>query len=385
MSESLFSSITASFLDRFGGSPARFQSPGRINLIGEHTDYNGGFVLPAGIDLCCRVVIAPTQEARSVVVAFDLNEEFSFDANALPAQCPTWAAYILGVIHAMGKRGKIIGNFLAVFSSDIPIGAGLSSSAALESVFAFALNDLFRLQLDRMELTRIAQQAENEYVGLQCGIMDMFASIHARKDQAIQLDCRTLDFHYVPLHMNDHLILLVDTGIKHELASSEYNVRRQECEEVVRLFHDLGYAVQSLRDITMQQLEMQRDRLSPLLLKRARHVVSENERVLEFVKSMQEGDWQSAGQLLYASHYSLRDDYAVSCNELDFLVKTVKPLNGVIGSRMMGGGFGGCTISIVEKSCLEAVMKAVNFAYQESFGIAPKSYIAQTGNGACAI
>lgn len=385
MTHSGFSTIRTVFQERFGDEPRLFQSPGRINVIGEHTDYNGGYVLPAGIDLCCRVGIAPTKEARSSLIAHDLGETFEFEATALPDACPPWAAYILGVIHSMAHRGKSVGNFNAVFSADIPIGAGLSSSAALESVFACAFNDLFQFHFSNMELTRIAQQAENEYVGLQCGIMDMFASIHAKKDQALLLDCRSLDFHYVPLNMQQYVILLLDTGIKHELASSEYNVRRQECEAVVEHFNRLGHSLVSLRDLTLPLLESQRPVLDPILYARARHVVGENQRVLDLERLVRHADWKSAGQLMYASHQSLRNDYSVSCPELDVLVETVQPINGVMGARMMGGGFGGCTINIVEQSHVDHLLETVNTVYQSKYGILPKSYIAHTGDGACAI
>jgi galactokinase len=267
--------------------------------------------------------------------------------------------------------------------SDIPIGAGLSSSAALESVVAHAFNTLFGAGFSKMELAKIAQEAENEYVGLKCGIMDMFASIHAKKDHAIQLDCRSLDFEYVPLQMDDISILLFDTCLKHELASSAYNQRREECESVVKYLQHKGEPVQTLRDVSWSMLQSAKTEVDPVAFKRASFVLAENERVSAFADAMKKGDWTKAGQQMAGSHVGLRDDYEVSCRELDHLVDAVGGDEDVLGARMMGGGFGGCTINLVKTSQLERIIEKTSVSYKNAFGVEPKHYIATTGNGAC--
>ena len=375
--------LSGLFEAEYGNSPLVFQSPGRINLIGEHTDYNGGWVMPAGIDKACSLAILPLKEGPTTVWAFDLQDKISVDTFPSAATGSHWSNYIFGVCLAFSRRGVKLPHFQAIVSSDIPVGAGLSSSAALESVFAFAFNDISGAGFDSMELTRIAREAENEFVGLQCGIMDMFASIHAKQDHAIRLDCRSLAYEYVPLAMGGNKILLFDTCLKHDLASSEYNLRRQECEHVVCHFQGSGIEAQTLRDITMPQLMGAAPDLDPISFNRARFVLEENERVEVFAEAMQTGNWALAGEQLYASHAGLKNDYAVSCKELDFLVDAVRGQQGVWGGRMMGGGFGGCTINIVAASAVDDMVQKVASAYLNVFGVEPKHYIASTGDGAC--
>ena len=373
------------FQSEFGKKPSCFKAPGRINLIGEHTDYNQGYVMPAGIDFYCYVAISASREQSSSILAYDYQEKFSF--NVVPEK-PTsthWVNYILGVIKAFNKRGKAIPPFNALVRSDIPVGAGLSSSAALESVFATAFNTLFDLGFSLMELALIAKEAENDYVGLQCGIMDMFTSLHAKKDHAIRLDCRSLQHEYFPLDLGQNKFLLFDTSIKHELASSEYNQRRRECEAAVTRLQQLGHPVGSLRDVEMSMLEKVKTEMDGLLYKRAKYIVEENMRVGQFSKAISKSDWTDAGRFLYASHDGLKNDYQVSCKELDYLVDLARQTEGVWGARMMGGGFGGCTINLVNAAKVDQVVDRFKSSYFNSFGVAPKYYIATTGDGACEI
>ena len=377
--------ISTFYEKEFGKKPSCFRAPGRINLIGEHTDYNQGFVMPAGIDFYCYVAISDTQSHSSTIIACDYQEKFSF--NSLPEK-PTsthWVNYILGVIKAINKRGKTLPFFNAVVQSDIPVGAGLSSSAALESVFAKAFNSFFNLGFSPMELALIAREAENDFVGLQCGIMDMFASIHAKENHAIRLDCRSLEYEYFPLELAGNKIVLFDTCIKHELASSEYNQRRKECEAAVSRLHQLGHKVESLRDVDSRMLQEEKGQLDALLYKRAKYVVEENSRVDKFSEAISTSDWATAGGHLYASHDGLKNEYEVSCKELDLLVDVARESEGVWGARMMGGGFGGCTINLVKEDKVDEVIEHVKTSYSDTFGVAPKYYIATTGNGACEI
>ena len=380
--------MTKDFLSRefnknFQHAPRYFRAPGRINLIGEHTDYNGGFVLPAGIDRYCSIAITPSSSQLSTVIASDLDDKVEFEHVPSKSSSGYWMNYIWGVMHAFKVRGLDIQPFNAIIQSEVPVGAGLSSSAALEVVFAKAFNELFHFNLSDIELTLIAKEAENNYVGLQCGIMDMFASVHARKDMAIKLDCRNLDFEYVSLQLKTNKILLIDTCIKHELASSEYNQRRQECESVVFKLNQQGIQATSLRDISRVDLDAHRNIFSDKEYQRASYVIEENNRLHQFVAAISKNDWTAAGALLCASHEGLKNKYQVSCEALDQLVDWCKSSKGVWGGRMMGGGFGGCTINLVEEEEISAIIAMVSERYQSRFGVNPKYYIASTGDGAC--
>lgn len=371
------------FQEKFSSTPRFFKAPGRINLIGEHTDYNEGFVLPAGIDKYCTIAIAPSSLEKTHVIAIDLNDTCEFEK--IPSQpIPShWMNYIWGVMKAFEKRGLSIPPFEAIIQSDIPVGAGLSSSAALEVVFTKAFNELFEFSLSNMEITRIAKEAENDFVGLQCGIMDMFASVHAKQHHAIKLDCRSLQYDYVQLQLNDYKILLIDTSVKHQLASSEYNQRRMECQSALEKMNVEGVAANSLRDISTAQIEKAKHLLSEVEYKRASYVIQENIRLEKFVDAIRHSNWQEAGQLLHASHQGLKEQYEVSCPELDFLVEVSKKIEGIWGGRLMGGGFGGCTINLVEGHKIDQITSAVSAAYLSRFGLVPKYYIASTGDGAC--
>lgn len=382
--------LSGLFDQAFGVLPRVFRAPGRINLIGEHTDYNHGWVMPAAIDLHCYVAIAPSQTANSTIVAQDLGERYVF--NALPKEKTAvhWVNYALGVAQAFNNRGVAVPPFNAIIHSNVPIGAGMSSSAALESAAALAINALTAQSFSRLELAKIAQEAENSFVGLHCGIMDMFASLHAQKNHAIKLDCKTLEFEQVPLQLANNRILLFDTCIKHDLASSEYNKRRAECGAAVAYFRSQkanseADLIQSLRDVSPELLGAHRSSMDGIHYQRAKHVVGENGRLHQFANAIAGADWVRAGQLLHASHASLRDDYAVSCAELDWLVDAVADADGVWGARMMGGGFGGCTLNLVEASMVDALVARVCATYQSTFGVTPKYYIANTGDGATEI
>ena len=351
-------------------------------MIGEHTDYNQGFVLPSGIDLFCHVAIKESNSKRFTFHSIDLGEHVVYDEGQVFEPKTSWPNYILGVKQAFNKRGILIPPFNLVIKSDVPIGAGLSSSAALESVIAFGLNEVFSLGLNKMDLTWIAKEAENDFIGLQCGIMDMFTSIHAKENNAMLLDCKSLAFEYVPLELGNNKLLLFDTQVKHHLASSEYNTRRLECMQAVD-FIKLKYVdIESLRDLNMPMLMDIENKVPENIFNRAKHVVTENNRLHEFSKAIASKNWALAGVLLYDSHDSLKNLYEVSCPELDLLVDVVKGIEGVWGARMMGGGFGGCTLNLVSENSVDEIIKEVNHSHFTAFGIVPKHYIASTSDGA---
>jgi len=374
--------LSAIFEQEFNERPRCFRSPGRINLIGEHTDYNQGFVLPSGIDLFCQIAIKASKTKQFTFQAIDLGEHVVYEEGQVFKPKTYWANYILGVKHAFNKRGFTIPPFNLVIKSDVPIGAGLSSSAALESVVAFGLNEIFSMGLSKMDLTWIAKEAENDFIGLQCGIMDMFASIHAKENNAMLLDCKSLAFEYVPLELGSNKLLLFDTQVKHQLASSEYNTRRLECLQAVDVLKTNHANIESLRDVNMLMLMDIENKVPENIFNRARHVVTENNRLHEFSIAIASKNWSLAGALLYASHDSLKNDYEVSCPELDLLVNVVKGIDGVWGARMMGGGFGGCTLNLVRNEKIDEIIKEVNHSYFTAFGIVPKYYIASTSDGA---
>lgn len=377
--------VHAVFETRFDSNPLLVASPGRINLIGEHTDYNDGFVLPAAIDRRIYLALAPNNTAglcRIVAADFDASVSVDLDTLAPLEGASSWANYVLGVVAELRADGRLVEGFDCVFAGDIPIGGGLSSSAALENATAVGLNEAFDLGLDQAYLLRVSQRAEHHYAGVKCGIMDQFASMMGQAGRAMLLDCRTLTFEYVPLELGDYGLILCDTNVSHALASSEYNTRRQECEEAVRLLKPAFPSIRALRDVTLVGLEAERHRLSPVLHQRARHVVSENERVHLAVAALREGNLRRLGELLYQSHDSLQHDYEVSCPELDFLVDQTRDKNYVLGARMMGGGFGGCTLNLVEKKHAETFIVEIREAYRRHLGREMKDYAVQVGDGA---
>ena len=363
----LLTQLTASYRATFHDNPLLVCSPGRVNLIGEHTDYNEGFVLPAAIDKAIYLAVGPRPDDEIHLIAHDLQETHT---GSLAALIPThtWADYLLGVVAQLRLTGHQPGGFNCVFGGTIPLGAGLSSSAALENGIGFALNELYQLGLDRIALLKLSQRAENDFVGAKVGIMDMFASMMSRAGHVIKLDCRSLDYTYAPLQMEGIRVVLCDSQVKHSLVTSEYNTRRAECESGVRFLKTFYPDVNSLRDVTMAMLDRHLRDTQPLIYRRCAYVVQENGRLLDGVAALEANDIDAFGQLMYGSHEGLSRWYEVSCPELDTLVDIARHQPGVLGARMMGGGFGGCTINLVREEALDAFMTVITKQYKVSTG-----------------
>ena len=363
--------------------PRIFYAPGRVNLIGEHTDYNDGFVLPMAIHQGTAAAIAarPTRILR--VQSLNLNSAIELDLDNLgPGRQGAWQDYVSGVAAAILARGIVLRGADILIQSDISIGGGLSSSAALEIALGSALVAASGGAIDKFSLALAGQEAEHRHVGIQCGIMDQFTSVHARKNHALLLDCRSLQAEQIPLNLGPYRVVLCDSRVRHSLASSEYNLRRSDCESGV---HSLAAAlpgIRALRDVTPPLLEANRSKLSETVFRRCRHVVSENIRTLQAAEALIAGNFLEMGRLMNASHQSLREDYEVSCAELDILVESAQSQAGVIGSRMTGGGFGGCTVNLVEASQIPAFTKSVSTAYQSQTHILPDIFPAESGAGA---
>lgn len=361
--------IRDAFIQKYQHTPRLFRSPGRINLIGEHTDYNEGFVLPASVDKAVYFAIAPREDDLVQLEAVDLNESYEFRLDDLSKPAPQWPVYQLAVLDQLQKAGLEIKGFQASFGGDLPVGAGMSSSAALECCLLFALNELFDLGLVQLEIVKMAQRAENEYVGMKCGIMDQFASVFGKEQSVIQLDCRSLEYAYFPFPMDEYLLVLCDTKVKHSLADSEYNLRRQECERGVEILQKHYPEIRSLRDATPALVAEHEDELGPTIYKRCKFITGEIQRVQEACALLLEGDLESFGEKMYETHYGLQHLYEVSCPELDFLVEQTRYNADVAGARMMGGGFGGCTINLVWREGADRFEQKLKAAYQKEFGI----------------
>jgi galactokinase len=384
MMQDFVPAIKEVFKSRFHQPPFLFRAPGRVNIIGEHTDYNEGFVLPAAIDKAIYVGIFPREDSQVNLFSLEFQESFSADINSLQPVEKGWPNYILGVAALMTRRGHSLKGFDLAFHGDVPIGSGLSSSAAVECATAFALNAVFNLGISPMELAFIAQKAEHEFAGVMCGIMDQFASVFGKRDHVIRLDCRSMEYEYLPLKLEGHKIVLLNTNVKHSLASSEYNTRRKQCEQGVAMVKEFEPAVKSLRDVTLEMLDKYVHE-NPLVYRRCHYVVMENLRLLEATEHLQSGDLEGLGKLMYESHDGLSKEYEVSCKELDFLVEKIKNREGVVGARMMGGGFGGCTINIIREEKIDAILEDIIPAYQKAMNLELSVYIAQTDNGAGAV
>lgn len=374
--------IIASVREAIGSDHRLFAAPGRINLIGEHTDYNDGFVMPASIDRRIYAAIRPVDTPVVEVISTDMGEKASFDLEDSSPDLPHWALYIFGVVREFRKRGFRPGGFRAAFSGDIPLGAGLSSSAALESVFAVGLNSVFSLGADKLSLALIGQSAEHNYAGVKCGIMDQFASVFGVKDHVMRLDCRSLEHTLFPLRTDGYELVLADTRVKHSLASSAYNERRRQCEEGVEVVRQKFPGIKSLRDMDAKTLQSFRPLMDKTVFRRCSYVIDENERVMNTCKALENGDLGLVGKLLYLSHQGLRDDFEVSCDELDLLVDSSRSVSGVLGARMMGGGFGGCTINLVQSDRVPAFESTLTEAFLARFGRKPLFYEVLTGDGA---
>lgn len=368
----------------FDYEPLIVRSPGRINLIGEHTDYNEGFVMPAAIDKGITFRIAPARSATSVIYSENFNERYVVPAGALtPAPNHPWANYLLGVLHRLSAYADVP-HFRCSLAGDLPIGSGMSSSAALECGFAFALNECFRLGIAKKELIHIAQWAEHHFAGVRCGIMDQFSSMMGKKDHAILLDCRSLDYRYLPLALNAYKLLLCNTNVRHSLASSEYNIRRAECEEGLAIMQGTYPGLTSLRGVTPAMLQEHASLMPVNVYNRCSYVVEEIARVQEAALDLENGNLASFGTKMFQTHEGLSGLYQVSCPELDFLVDQARQ-NNVAGARMMGGGFGGCTLNLIASGAVDAFTKSARKAYREKFGIELTTYPVEVGNGVSVI
>lgn len=370
---SLAESLKEKYISKFGeenaGQLRVFRSPGRINLIGEHTDYNNGFVLPASVDKAVYFAIAPRPDDQVILYAADLDETYSFSLNDLSKPAQSWPHYQIGIVEQIQKKGLKTGGFQAVFGGNVPVGAGLSSSAALECCLLFALNEMNGLGLDRFSIVKMAQKAENEYVGVQCGIMDQFASAFGKEESVIRLDCRSLEFEYFPFPMDDYLIVLCDTSVKHSLASSEYNTRRLECEKGTEILKKYDPAIASLRDTNPAFVNQHKEELGDVVYRRCKFITEEIQRVQDACDLLIQGNLPDFGKKMYETHAGLQHEYEVSCPELDFLVAQTQEDPAVLGARMMGGGFGGCTINLVKKDSVDAFEQKMKEAYLEKYHI----------------
>jgi galactokinase len=358
-----------------------FAAPGRVNLIGEHTDYNQGFVLPAAIDRNINVGVARNEENRLNVRALEFNEHHSF---LLDDMHPVtgWPTYLLGMIHMLMPEKKLPYGMDFVISGNLPIGAGMSSSAALCCAIGVLLNETFHLELSKMEIVLAAQQTEHRFAGLQCGIMDQFASMFGKAGHLIKLDCRSMEYEYISFDFPDICIVLVNSMVSHSLAGSEYNLRRQQCEEGVSVIQNRYPDIYSLRDVTVEQIESLRAEMGGLVYKRCRFVVEENQRVLDGCRFLINRNLNGFGELLFGAHEGLSKDYEVSCTESDFLVNAMKGMNGIKGARQMGGGFGGCIITLVEKNSSLSFINGIKEKYNTKFGMNPDCYEMNISEGA---
>jgi len=374
--------LNEKFTELFGKGAFLYASPGRINLIGEHTDYNGGFVLPAAIDRVVACAIKPNGLDKIRAFAMDMNEVAEIGLELRPSK--PWARYIYGVALEMAKQGLSVRGFDCVFVGNVPIGAGLSSSAALESVFGFALNDLFKLGLTKFDLARIGQAAEHHAVGVSCGIMDQFVSVFGQTGHLIQLDCRSLDYDLVPFNPAGYRIVLLDTQVKHSLASSGSANRRAECEAGVEAIKSSYPTARLLRDVTIDMLDEFKDRLPESIYRRCSYVIEENQRLLQTCNALKSADYELVGDLMYRSHEGLSQKYNVSCEELDFLVEIARK-NEASGARMMGGGFGGCTINFIKDETYDRFIADARQSYKNEFGKEPRVYDVQISQGTRAV
>jgi galactokinase len=382
MNEILIQNTTSFFENTFGSAPQKIVlSPGRINIIGEHIDYNDGYVLPAAIDKIICFAFEKNNTKKAKIIAIDLNEEFEIDLTEKAAlNDAVWTNYIRGVIKQLQDNGFSFEGFNCVFSSNIPVGSGLSSSAALECGMIFGIAALFDLKIEKKDIALLGQKAEH-WVGINCGIMDQFSSVHGLENKVIQLDCNTLDFEYHNADFRDYSLILMDSNVKHSLFTSEYNTRRIECEQGLSIIKTHFPEVKTFRDCKEKQLLSIQDKIDPTVFKRVHYVVKEINRVIKACEALDKGNIELLGQLLFETHYGLSQEYSVSCEELDMLVDTAKADNAIIGSRLMGGGFGGCTINLIKKGHENEVKSKFSNLYLNTFGIELKFYDVKISNG----
>jgi len=382
MNDILIQNTVAFFEKSFGSSPEKtVLSPGRINIIGEHIDYNDGYVLPAAIDKVICFAFSKNNTKTSKIIAIDLNEEFEIDlTQEVKLSDVVWTNYIRGVIKQLQDNGFSFEGFNCVFSSNIPVGSGLSSSAALECGTIFGIKSLFDLKLEKVDISLLGQKAEH-WVGINCGIMDQFSSVHGLENKVIKLDCNTLDFEYHNADFKDYSLILFDSNVKHSLFTSEYNTRRIECEEGLSIIKNHFPEVKSFRDSSVEQVLSLKDKMNEKVFDRVHFVVKEINRVIKACEALDQGNIELLGELLFETHYGLSKEYEVSCEELDMLVDTAKEDDAIIGSRLMGGGFGGCTINLVKKGHENEVKSKFSKLYLDTFGIELKFYDVKISNG----
>lgn len=382
MNEILIQNTTRFFKEKFGNEPQKIVlSPGRINLIGEHIDYNDGYVLPAAIDKIICFAFEKSNSQKSKIYAIDLNDEFELDlTKEIALSDVVWTNYILGVVKQLQDNGFSIEGFNCVFSSNIPVGSGLSSSAALECGMIFGIKELLSLTINKLDIALLGQKAEH-WVGINCGIMDQFSSVHGLENKVIKLDCKTLEFEYHEANFNDYALVLFDSNVKHSLFTSEYNTRREECEKGLSIIKNSFPEIKSFRDCSEVQLLSIRDKMDEIVFKRVHYVIKEINRVAQACDALDNGNIELLGELLFDTHQGLSVDYEVSCDELDMLVATAKEDDAIIGSRLMGGGFGGCTINLIKKGQENRVKNKFSSLYLDIFGIELKFYDVKIGNG----
>jgi len=373
--------LAEDFARRFGGRPTIYQAPGRVNLIGEHTDYNDGFVMPAAIAMYTRVAVAPRLDGKLVVRSENFSEEAEFWLDQLPARgSGHWSDYVAGVAKVLAESGLRCTGANLLICGDVPLGAGLSSSASLEVAIGYALMDLAGQKPDRTRLAQLCQRAENEFVGARCGIMDQFVASHGKRDHALLLDCRSLEYRLLPLR-EDVRLVICNTMVRHAVAGGEYNQRRAECEAGVKGLSKQFPVVRALRDATLEQLAQLNSELPDKIFRRCRHVITENTRVTAAAAALTRNDIAAFGDLMRESHRSMRDDFEISCAELDLMVQLAEQAKGVYGARMTGGGFGGCTINLVHAGCVDAFQESVSEGYERAIGRKPEIYICSPADG----
>ncbi len=374
--------LAVEFAYRFGRTPTVSRAPGRVNLIGEHTDYNDGFVMPAALEFATLTAASQRADRRLRVYSMIMDETREFDLNSPPAG-PTgdWSDYIVGVALMLERSGRYLVGADLIIWSDVPIGAGLSSSAALEVSCAHALLTESGYPFDPIEIAQICQRAENDFVGMRCGVMDQYISCCGGAGHALLIDCRSLDSRYVAIAPNLRL-LIANSKVRHQHAGGEYNLRREACEEGVRLLSRYLGPIQALRDVTPQQLEAKRRKLPELIYRRCRHIVTENARVLEAARALEAGDFVACGRAMNASHVSMRDDFEITCPEVDMLAGLAQTVKGVYGSRMTGGGFGGCTISLIEAAVVDKTFQILTDGYRIGMGRDVDIYVCAPSDGA---
>ena len=375
--------LSQKFLALFGAEARFVQAPGRVNLIGEHTDYNDGFVLPAAIQFQTTVAIAPRSDQSLTLLSENYAEQVEFSLEKLPAgPRQHWSDYVIGVAHQLEDLGVRLPGANLLIRGDVPQGSGLSSSASLEAAVCQAFLEVAQRTMGMTEIAKLCQRAENNFVGAHCGIMDQFASLHGRAGQLMKLDCRSLEFEYIPFDFPEYKLILVNSMVSHALAGTEYNIRRLQCEEGVAILQKHFPQARSLRDFTLAQIDEYDYELPDLVYRRCAFIIKENQRLLKGCALLSNKDLHRFGQLMYETHEGLSHEYEVSCKELDFLTASAKTFDGVVGARMMGGGFGGCSINIVKSSAEEAFTNYIKAAYEQEFDKTPEVYSTQIQDGA---